>query len=41
MGVIDGTSLPDLTRKTGVYQVEIRAGDKRVALFTGTVYRKG
>lgn len=29
-----------LTRKTGVYQVEIRAGDKPVALFTGTVYRK-
>jgi acyl-CoA thioesterase len=29
-----------LTRRTGVYQVEIRAGDSLVALFTGTVYRK-
>jgi len=39
--VVDGTTLPDLTRKTGVYEVEIRAGDKLVALFTGTVYRQG
>lgn len=31
----------NLTRKTGVYQVEIRVGEKLVALFTGTVYRKG
>jgi acyl-CoA thioesterase len=31
----------NVTRKTGVYQVEIRVGEKLVALFTGTVYRKG
>ncbi len=29
-----------LTRRTGVYQVEIRKGDTLIALFTGTVYRK-
>lgn len=29
-----------LTRRTGVYQVEIRAGADLVALFTGTVYRR-
>ncbi len=30
----------NLTRRTGVYQVEIRANGKLVALFTGTVFRK-
>jgi acyl-CoA thioesterase len=29
-----------LTRRTGVYQVEIRRGEALVALFTGTAYRK-
>jgi acyl-CoA thioesterase len=29
-----------LTRRTGVYQVEIRSGETLVALFTGTAYRK-
>ena len=30
----------NLTRRTGVYQVDIRADGKLVASFTGTVYRK-
>ena len=30
----------NLTRRTGVYQVEIRSGDRLIALFTGTAYRK-
>lgn len=29
-----------LTRRTGVYQVEIRRGEALIALFTGTAYRK-
>jgi acyl-CoA thioesterase len=29
-----------LTRRTGVYQVEVRSGEALVALFTGTAYRK-
>ncbi|TCJ18936.1 hydroxyphenylacetyl-CoA thioesterase PaaI [Parasulfuritortus cantonensis] len=29
-----------LTRRTGVYQIEIRNGAEAVALFTGTVYRR-
>jgi acyl-CoA thioesterase len=29
-----------LTRRTGVYQVEVRCGETLVALFTGTAYRK-
>ena len=29
----------NLTRRTGVYQVEIRKGDVLIALFTGTVHR--
>jgi len=29
-----------LTRRTGVYQVEIRSGEALIALFTGTAYRK-
>jgi len=30
-----------LTRRTGVYRVEIHCGDKLIAQFTGTAYRKG
>lgn len=30
----------NLTRRTGVYQVEIRTGGDLIALFTGTVYRR-
>jgi acyl-CoA thioesterase len=30
----------NLTRRTGVYQVEIRSNDRLIALFTGTAYRK-
>ena len=29
-----------LTRRTGVYQIEIRNGDALIAQFTGTAYRK-
>ena len=29
-----------LTRRTGVYQVEVRRGETLIALFTGTAYRK-
>jgi len=29
-----------LTRRTGVYQVEIRCGEDLVAVFTGTAHRK-
>jgi acyl-CoA thioesterase len=29
-----------LTRRTGVYQVEVRSGETLIALFTGTAYRK-
>ena len=30
-----------LTRRTGVYQVEVLCAGALIALFTGTVYRKG
>jgi acyl-CoA thioesterase len=28
------------TQRTGVYRIEVRSGDRLVALFTGTVFRK-
>jgi acyl-CoA thioesterase len=31
----------NLTRRTGVYQIEVRSGSELIATFTGTVYRKG
>jgi acyl-CoA thioesterase len=31
----------NLTRRTGVYQIEVRSGGELIATFTGTVYRKG
>ena len=30
-----------LTRRTGVYQIDVRCAGELVAIFTGTVYRKG